>query len=86
MKPIELIKNCISDGSKKGALIYDPFLGSGTTLLASEILGRICYGFEICPQYCQVIIDRYIKCKENAEDIYVIRDNKKLLYQEFINN
>lgn len=84
MKPIDIISQTIKDGSKKGALIYDPFLGSGTTLIASEILGRICYGFEIYPQYCQVIIDRYIKYKESAKDVYVIRNNKKMVYQDFI--
>ena len=84
MKPIDLIKHTIKDGSKRGALIYDPFLGSGTTLLASEILGRICYGFEFYPQYCQVIIDRYIKYKENEDDIYIIRNNEKVSYKEFI--
>jgi hypothetical protein len=39
----------------------DPFLGSGTTLIACEQLGRTCYGMEISPQYCQVIIDRWEK-------------------------
>ena len=40
-------------------LIYDPFLGSGTTLIAAEQLGRKCYGMEISPAYCDVIIQRW---------------------------
>jgi len=47
--------------SRSGDLILDPFLGSGTTLIACEQLGRTCYGMEISPQYCQVIIDRWEK-------------------------
>jgi DNA modification methylase len=39
--------------------IYDPFLGSGTTLIAAEQLGRKCYGMEISPQYCDVIVQRW---------------------------
>jgi DNA modification methylase len=39
--------------------VYDPFLGSGTTLIAAEQLGRICYGMEIAPRYCDVIVKRW---------------------------
>ena len=39
--------------------VYDPFLGSGTTLIAAEQLGRKCYGIEISPQYCDVIVKRW---------------------------
>ena len=40
-------------------LVYDPFLGSGTTLIAAEQLGRKCYGIEISPQYVDVIVTRW---------------------------
>lgn len=39
--------------------IYDPFLGSGTTLIAAEQLNRKCYGLEISPAYCDVIVQRW---------------------------
>jgi DNA modification methylase len=39
--------------------LLDPFLGSGTTLIAAEQLGRKCYGMEISPQYCDVIVKRW---------------------------
>ena len=42
-----------------GQLVYDPFLGSGTTLIAAEQLGRKCYGLEISPAYCDVIVNRW---------------------------
>jgi len=56
-KPIELIATLISN--TKGETVYDPFLGSGTTLIAAEQLGRKCYGMEISPQYCDVIVNRW---------------------------
>jgi DNA modification methylase len=42
-------------------IVYDPFLGSGTTLIAAEQLNRKCYGMEISPQYCDVIVARWEK-------------------------
>ena len=43
----------------EGDLVYDPFLGSGTTLISAESLGRTCFGFEISPAYCDVIVERW---------------------------
>jgi len=69
-KPVGLIAAILSDHSNPGALCLDPFLGSGTTLVACEQLGRTCYGMEISPQYCQVIIDRWEKLTgQKAEKI-----------------
>jgi DNA modification methylase len=45
--------------SDKGDSVYEPFCGSGTTLIAAEQLGRKCYGMEISPQYCDVIVKRW---------------------------
>jgi len=61
MKPVALWARAIQDGSREADRVCDPFLGSGTTLVACEQLGRTCYGMEISPQYCQVIIDRWEK-------------------------
>ena len=44
---------------RAGEIVYDPFLGSGTTLVAAETLGRRCFGLEIEPRLCQVIIERW---------------------------
>jgi DNA modification methylase len=59
MKPVGLIASLIKDGSQKGMIVYDPFLGSGSTLIAAEQLGRKCYGLEISPQFCDVIVQRW---------------------------
>lgn len=59
-KPVALAKRAISNSSKRGDIVVDTFLGSGTTLIASEILGRSCYGMEIDPHYCDAIVARYI--------------------------
>ncbi len=45
-------------------IVYDPFLGSGTTLIAADQLGRVCYGMEIDPRYCDVIKQRYAAYQE----------------------
>jgi DNA modification methylase len=61
-KPVECMARPIKnhDGD-----VYDPFLGSGTTMVAAHQLGRKCFGIEISPQYCQVIIDRMRKLDPN---------------------
>ena len=59
MKPVALWAQAVNDGSRQGEIVYDPFLGSGTTLIAAEQLGRKCYGMEISPQYCDVIVKRW---------------------------
>jgi DNA modification methylase len=59
MKPVGLFAYLISNSTAPQGLAYDPFLGSGTTLIAAEQLGRKCYGMEISPQYCDVIVKRW---------------------------
>ena len=58
-KPVECMKRPIENNSNPGQAVYDPFLGSGTTLIAAEMTGRACYGLEIDPTYCDVIIKRW---------------------------
>lgn len=61
MKPIELISYAMNNSSKVNDLVLDLFLGSGSTMVASHQLKRKCYGMELDPKYCQVIIDRMKK-------------------------
>jgi site-specific DNA-methyltransferase (adenine-specific) len=61
MKPIPLCEKAISDASKTDDKVLDLFLGSGSTMVASHQLKRKCYGMELDPKYCQVIIDRMLK-------------------------
>jgi site-specific DNA-methyltransferase (adenine-specific) len=58
MKPILLLAPLISNSSKKTEVVLDIFLGSGSTMVAAHQLNRKCYGMELDPKYCQVIIDR----------------------------
>jgi DNA modification methylase len=58
-KPLELWRVFVTHHAVKGDHVFDPFAGSGTTLMACEELGRVCHAIEIAPQYVQVIIDRW---------------------------
>ena len=64
-KPLALWGLLLKYHSDSGALVYDPFLGSGTTLIACEQMDRICFGMEIVPYYIDVILDRYAKFTGN---------------------
>ena len=59
MKPVGLVEYLIKNSSKQEDIVLDPFLGSGTTLIACEKLQRFCYGIELDPKYCDVIIKRW---------------------------
>ncbi len=59
-KPLELAERAIHNSTRGGELVLDTFLGSGTTLIGAERLGRVCCGIEIDPHYCDVIARRYI--------------------------
>lgn len=67
MKPIELIENGLKHSSKQGDIVLDIFLGSGSTMVACHQLKRKCYGMELDPKYCQVIIDRMLKLDPSLE-------------------
>ena len=58
-KPVECMRRPIVNNSRPGELVYDPFLGSGTSLIAAEMTGRICCGLEISPAYVDVIVRRW---------------------------
>lgn len=58
-KPVECMMRPIENNSSPGQAVYDPFLGSGTTMIAAEMTGRACYGLEISPIYCDVIVKRW---------------------------
>jgi DNA modification methylase len=58
-KPVEIAERAITNSTKRENIITDIFLGSGSTLIAAEKTGRICYGMELDPKYCDVIIKRW---------------------------
>lgn len=64
-KPVEAMRRPLINNSSIGQVIYDPFLGSGTTIIACETEERHCYGLEIDPQYCDVVVARWEKFTDN---------------------
>ena len=58
-KPVLLFQRPIENHLRPGEIVYDPFLGSGTALIAAELTGRICYGMELDPRCCDLIRERY---------------------------
>jgi DNA modification methylase len=58
-KAIEVMRRPILNNTRQKDIVYDPFLGSGTTLIAAELTDRVCYGLEIDPHYCDVIVTRW---------------------------
>lgn len=74
-KPVELVAQAITYTIMERQIVQDLFLGSGSTLIASEKTGRICYGMELDCRYTDVIVQRYVdytgnnKIKKNGEEI-----------------
>lgn len=58
-KPVELMRRPILNHLQRGELVYEPFLGSGTTLAAAELTQRVCYGVELDPKYVDVVVQRW---------------------------
>ena len=74
-KPIECMSKPIENNTSIGESVYDPFLGSGTTLIACEQLSRNCYGQELNPVYVDIIIRRYIKYMTDNNRPFLIKRN-----------
>jgi site-specific DNA-methyltransferase (adenine-specific) len=66
-KPVKMVMSNIKACAKKDDLILDIFLGSGSTLIAAEKTGRICFGMELDPKYIDVIVQRYVDYTGNAK-------------------
>ena len=75
MKPVGLVQKLINDGSKKNDIVYDPFAGSGTTLLACEAEQRKARCVELSPHYCDVIVERWVNHRKNNNKDYVVTIN-----------
>jgi DNA modification methylase len=65
--PVEVPSNGIKLFTKENMILFEPFTGSGTTMVASHQLNRKCYGMELDPKYCQVIVDRMLKLDPSLE-------------------
>lgn len=84
MKPIALMAYPIQNSCMSNCIVLDPFLGSGSTLIACEQTGRICYGIELEEKFVDVIVNRYMEQRGSAEDISVIRDGETIKYSDLI--
>lgn len=82
MKPVALMAYPIQNSSMSNCIVLDPFLGSGSTLIACEQTGRICYGIELDEKFVDVIVNRYIEAVGSTEDVYLYRGGVKLPYAE----
>lgn len=82
MKPIPLCEKAINDGSKKEDKVLDLFLGSGSTMVAAHQLKRKCYGMELDPKYCDVIVKRMIALDDNL----TIKRNGQIINKNLFNN
>ena len=86
VKPVRLVSDAILDCSDRGAIVLDAFAGSGSTLIAAHKTGRLGYGIEIDPLYCDVIIDRLgqsfglsahlLKTGESFDEVKVRREKE----------
>ena len=83
MKPIGLMSYPLRNSTMTNGIVLDPFLGSGSTLIACEETDRVCRGIELDPKFVDVIVKRYIEHNEGRyEDVFVIRDGQKLKFEE----
>ena len=80
-KPVPLIAYLVRQCTQTNSLVLDAFLGSASTLIACDQLGRICYGVELEPKFVDVAVARYAAAHEgNFDDAFVERDGKKIPY------
>ena len=85
MKPVPLMAYPIKNSTMTNSIVLDPFLGSGSTLIACEETERVCRGIELDPKFMDVIVKRFQTwCQEQGQqqEIYVIRDGQKLKIDE----
>ena len=82
MKPVALMAYPIQNSCMSNCIVLDPFLGSGSTLIACEETGRICYGVELDEKFCDVIVKRYVEKTESGDQVSVLRDGEKIPYSQ----
>lgn len=80
MKPVALLAYPIQNSSMSNCIVLDPFLGSGSTLMACEQTGRICYGVELDEKFVDVIVKRYIEAVGSGDAVFLLRDGVKIEY------
>ena len=84
MKPIALLSYPIMNSTMTGCLVLDPFGGSGSTLIACEQTGRVCFTSELDEKFCDVIVNRYKEQVGSSSGITCQRDGLTYTYEEII--
>lgn len=82
MKPVGLCGYFIGNSSKEGDIVLDLFGGSGSTMIACEQTGRICFLSELDQKYCDVIVKRYIEQSGSSESVFLERNGLQIPYAE----
>lgn len=82
MKPVVLMAYPIKNSCMSNCIVLDPFLGSGSTLIACEETDRICYGIELDEKFADVIVNRYIEKVGSSDGVFLLRDNVKIPYSK----
>ena len=79
MKPIQLMAYPITNSTMTNGIVLDPFLGSGSTLIACCEIDRVCFGIELDPKFVDVIVRRYAEYTHD-ENIILIRNGQRIKY------
>jgi len=82
MKPVALVAKAMLNSSRAGDAALDLFGGSGTTLIAAEQTGRVCFMMELDEKYCDVIVKRYVQQVGGDEAVFLFRGNDKIPFTE----
>ena len=83
-KPLDLLGYPIQNSSQANGIVIDTFGGSGSTMMACEKTNRICYMMELDEKYASVILRRYVEDGGNPDDVYCIRDGKRINYADVV--
>ena len=82
MKPVALMAYPIQNSCMSNCIVLDPFLGSGSTMIACEQTGRICYGIELDEKFADVIVNRFVEQTGNSESVFLLRDGSQIPYDK----
>ena len=83
-KPLDLLGYPIQNSSQANGIVIDTFGGSGSTMMACEQTNRICYMMELDEKYASVILRRYVEDGGNPDDVYCIREGKRINYADVV--
>ena len=83
-KPLDLLSYPIGNSTQENGIVIDTFGGSGSTMMACEGMNRVCYMMELDEKYASVILRRYVEDFGNTDEVFCIRNGKKIMYSEVV--